>query len=137
MRWANVIDSAMGFTYIFKATQPAVVTPQDTDNIGLSYYLMPISLSMVLTIMVVTRVVAQSKKIRNTTEAGGLYEVAIVVLTEPCAPYTANFFYLSKRGGLGPTLRIPHDQFSPKLGFVMFAHFPDISQFWNEVEYSR
>lgn len=129
MRWANVIDSAMGVAYIFKATQPVVVTPQDIDDIGLSYYFIPISLSEVLTIMVVTRVV----EIRNTTEVGGLYEIAIVVLTEPFTPYTANFFYLLKRGGLVPTLRIPHDQFSPKLRFVMFAHFPDVSQSWNEV----
>ena len=123
----------MGVAYIFKATQPVVVTPQDIDNIGLSYYLVPISLSEVLTIMVVTRVV----EIRNTTEVGGLYEIAIVMLTEPCTPYTANFFCLLKRGGLGPTLRISYDQFSPKLRFVLFVHFPDIARPWNEVEHSR
>ena len=110
-------------------------SPRRTPTTRVS--LIPISLIVMLTIMVVTRVVAQSKKVRNTTEAGGLYEIAVVVLTKPCTLYTPNLSYLSKCGGLGPTLRISYDQFSPKPRFVLFVHFPDIARSWNGVKYSR
>ena len=90
-RGDNVTDSAIGITYIFNATEPAVVTTQDTVSVGISYYLISSSLSVVLATVVATRVVVQSKKFRITTGAGGLYRVAVIMLIEPCTLWTANF----------------------------------------------
>ena len=41
--------------------------------------------------MTVTRAIDQRREIRDTPRVRGLYEIAWVILTEPCTLYTANF----------------------------------------------
>ena len=72
----------MGIPYVFKATELAAVTLQDTVSVGISHCLISSSLNVVLETVVATQVVVQSKKFRITTGGGGLYRIAVIMLIE-------------------------------------------------------
>lgn len=132
----NVTDSATGITYIFKATQPAAATPQDAASVGISYYFISLLLNGVLAIMTVTRAIDQRREIRDTPRVRGLYEIAWVILTEPCTLYTANFLLFIGTWWTGDNVSHILRPILAETQVRAFSRFHGASKSWNEVDYS-
>jgi hypothetical protein len=65
---------------------------------GDAYYSIALSLNLLLTLMIITRLVLHSKNIRSALGAqhgvGGLYKTIIAMLVESCALYAVSFVLL-------------------------------------------
>ena len=82
----------MGIMVIYWYSQPgnnyAVIS-----SFGLPFYAISVSLNVLLTLMIVTRLILHRRNIRSAmgTQASGLYEVVITMLVESCALYAVAF----------------------------------------------
>ena len=64
-------------------------------NIGLSFYAISVSLNVLLTLMIVTRLTLHNKNIRSAMgtmrKPGGLYNAVVTMLVESCAIYAVTY----------------------------------------------
>ena len=92
---ANVIGIAMGIVLIYQTSQPnSSIWNSVAINFGLPYFSISISLNILLTLMIVTRLVLHNREIRTAVGAPsgltGLYKAIITVLVESSALYAVN-----------------------------------------------
>ena len=94
---SNVVDTAMGVTL----AQHAALHPDighivaSAEWIVFSYFMISLSLNVLLTLMIVARLILYSRNIQNamgvSVEDGGLYKSIITILVESCALYATSF----------------------------------------------
>lgn len=82
----------MGILLIYQTSQPeSSIWNTVAINFGLPYFSISLSLNILLTLMIVTRLALHSRNIRSAmgapAGASGLYETIITVLVESCAIY--------------------------------------------------
>ena len=85
----------MGILLIYQTSQPnSSIWNSVAINIGLPYFSISISLNILLTLMIVTRLVLHSREIRTAMGAPsgltGLYKAIITMLVESSALYAVN-----------------------------------------------
>ena len=93
----------MGATLIYsQASTDAVSTNVD---FGISYFTIGLSLNVLLTLMIVTRIILHQKNIRKAmgipATVNGLYAALVIVLVESCALYAVNFLLFIGAWGAG------------------------------------
>ncbi|KAF9652147.1 hypothetical protein BDM02DRAFT_3183873 [Thelephora ganbajun] len=86
---------AMGIMLIYQTSQPdSSIWNSIAINFGLPYFSISVSLNILLTLMIVTRLVLHSRKILNTmgapAGAGGLYKAIVTMLIESSALYAVS-----------------------------------------------
>lgn len=94
----NLADVAVGIAFIYHISQPdSSIWDHGAVKFGLPYFTLSVSLNILLTIMVVSRLVLHVVNIRNTmgvpARASGLYQAIkaiVIVLVESSALYSAN-----------------------------------------------
>ena len=85
----NIDSIAMGIIYVC----PAVKLTGIAASSGLPYYLILLSLNILLTLMIVIRLIVHARITRaalGTTRIGGLYKAVITMLVESCAIFTVS-----------------------------------------------
>lgn len=92
----NVDHIAMGITFICQTLRPGTFSYQSVGlNLGLSFYAISVSLNVLLTLMIVTRLILHNKNIRNAMgtshKPGGLYNAVVTMLIESCAIYAVTY----------------------------------------------
>ena len=96
---ADIADVAVGVMYVYEGRIPLTSFPIGLDA-DISYYTISVSLNILLTLMIITRLVLHSRNIRSAmgTSAGavGLYNAVVTMLVESYALYAAT--YLSYLG---------------------------------------
>lgn len=96
-RSTNAIDTAMGIAFIFQISQTISINSNSVTiaNFGTPYYSISISLNVLLTLMIVTRLVLYNRNVRNAmgapVKARGLYNTAVTILIESCALYAVSY----------------------------------------------
>ena len=94
---AKATDLAMGIAYIYQVarTFDLDATSGTLADFGTPYYAISISLNVLLTLMIVTRLIRHSRNIRiamgASARVGGLYKTAITMLVESCALYAVSY----------------------------------------------
>jgi hypothetical protein len=80
--------------FIYKNAQPLYLTTA-TNDFGTPYFAVSISLNVLLTLMIVTRLILHIRNVRNTMgdthKTGSLYRTIIVMLIESSALYAVIF----------------------------------------------
>ena len=96
----NVYDTAIGIVYLYVQVLPFGDRIPDR-TFGTAYYSIALSLNVLLTFMIITRLALHHKNMRSAlgaqNGASGLYKTIIVILVESGALYAASFLLL-----LGP-----------------------------------
>lgn len=94
---ANYTDTAMGIVYIWQISQTFNINSSSVTlaNFGTPYYAISISLNVLLTVMIVTRLVMYNRNVRNAMggpeKTGGVYGTAVTLLVESCALYALSY----------------------------------------------
>ena len=77
--------------FIYHTLRPVSFAPESAGPSGLSFYVISVSLNVLLTLMIVIRLILHKKNIQNaigTTEKPcGLYNAVVTMLVESCALY--------------------------------------------------
>ena len=87
----------MGTGFIYEIALPVSSNPNVVTQVdfGIAYFSVSISLNVLLTMMIVTRLVVHSKNFRKAlgtaAGAGGLYKSIVTILVESCALYTVSY----------------------------------------------
>lgn len=87
----------MGIAFIYQIAHTVSINSDSVTiaNFGTPYYSISISLNVLLTLMIVTRLVMYGKNVRNATgapaKASGLYKTAVTMLVESCALYAVSY----------------------------------------------
>jgi hypothetical protein len=85
----------MGITLTYEISQPSRSWGTGDINLGLAYYSISVSLNVILTLMIVTRLVLHSRNVRKAmgaeTGTTGLYKTIVTMLIESSALYAASF----------------------------------------------
>jgi hypothetical protein len=85
----------MSIALTYEISQPSETWNSFQINLGLSYFSISVSLNVVLTLMIVTRLILHSKNVRNAmgaaTTVTGLYKTIVTMLIESSALYAASF----------------------------------------------
>jgi hypothetical protein len=81
---------------IYQNSQPGGgVWASSSDNFGYPYFLVSLSLNILLTLMIIARLVVHNRGIRSAigalTGTNRLYKAIITMLIESCALYTLTF----------------------------------------------
>lgn len=102
--FTNVTDTAMGITTVYTNFSGPIVYSSALSRIGaLSYWVISLSLNVLLTLLIVVRLVIHSRSIRRAMGTSfGLYKSIISMLIESCALYASSFLvYIvtSREGG--------------------------------------
>ena len=101
--FADDTHTVMGIVFIYQNSQPE--TPVTVINIGISYYSISLSLTLVLTFMIITRLVLHIRIVRNaigaSDRASGLYTTVITLLVESYALYAIAFLIFIVPWALG------------------------------------
>ena len=124
--WADIINLAMGILFLYQTSQPnSSIWNSVAINFGLPYFSISVSLNVLLTLMIVTRLVMHSRNIRTAMGApagiGGLYKTIITMLIESSALYAANSLLFVGPWGAGSHIA---DIFLPILAEVQVRVFP-------------
>lgn len=117
----NVTDTGMGITLVYNAA-----TGPDTESNSLfaeriifSYFIISLSLNVLLTLMIVARLVLHIRNIRNAMGtsggAGGLYKPIISILVESCALYASSFLVYIVTWSLNGSSQFISEAFQPIL----------------------
>ena len=89
---ANVTNAGMGITLVYKTSQP--VSIWGSLNLGTPFYSIALSLNVLLTLMIATRLILHSRDIRNAlgplVRADRLYVTLVTILVESSALFAAN-----------------------------------------------
>ena len=100
---ANITDTAMGILATFRMVHPHTAF-DSTAQFGLMYFVLSLSLTTLLTVMIILRLVLHARNIRNAlgsrANASGLYKTIVVTLVESYALYTITFIVLIVLGNL-------------------------------------
>ena len=94
---ADVFEIATGIAFIYQSSLRVSALSSYTviSNYGISYYSITALLNVLLTIMIITRLILQSRNIRNamggSTGATRTYTAVIVMIVESYALYTVTF----------------------------------------------
>ena len=85
----------MGIMFIYQTSQPnSSLWSSIAINFGLPYFSISLSLNILLTLLIVTRLILHSRNIRKAmgapSGANGLYKTIITVLVESSALYAIN-----------------------------------------------
>lgn len=87
----------MGIAFIYQISRPISLELDSVTvaDFGTPYYSISISLNVLLTLLIVTRLVRHSRNVRNalgaSARAGGLYKTAVTMLIESCALYAVSY----------------------------------------------
>lgn len=106
---ANVTDTATGIAFAHDAVsyEGTLYWSSSAANIIFSYLTISLSLNILLTLMIVTRLVLHSRDIRNamgaSVETNRLYKSIITILVESCALYAGSSLVYIVTGGLKGT----------------------------------
>lgn len=94
---ANDPGTAMGIALIYQISQTISIDSNSVTiaDFGTPYYSISLSLNVLLTLMIVTRLVVYHRNVRNAmgapAKARGLYNTAITILIESCALYAVSY----------------------------------------------
>ena len=85
----------MGITFIYQTSQPdSSIWNSVAIDFGLPYFSISLSLNILLTLMIVTRLVLHSRNVRVAMGVpggtSGLYKAIVTMLIESCAIYAVN-----------------------------------------------
>lgn len=91
----NVADTAMGIMFIYQTSQPnSSIWSSVAIDFGLPYFSISLSLNILLTLVIVSRLILHNRNIRKAMGAppgaSGLYKTIITVLVESSALYAVN-----------------------------------------------
>ena len=90
-----IMDIAIGVVYIWQISQTVSINSNSVTiaNFGTPYYSISISLNVLLTLMIVTRLIFHRRTVRNATGTlvNGLYITAVALLVESCALYAVSY----------------------------------------------
>lgn len=90
-----LVTVAMGIAFTYQCSQPASLLSNYVADYGTAYYSISISLNVLLTLMIVTRLILHHKNIRDAlgplARTGGLYKTIVTILTESCALYAVTY----------------------------------------------
>jgi len=97
---------AMGITFVYQTSQPnSSVWNATAIDFGLPYFSISLSLNIILTILIVTRLVLHSRNVRAAMGApggaAGLYKAIVTMLIESCALYAVNSILFVAPWGAG------------------------------------
>ena len=117
----------MGITAVYKRSHPGEDETTVTD-VGTSYFSISLSLNILLTLMIVTRLTLHRRNFRNVQGAsqrvGGLYTAIVTILIESYALYAIAFLLYIVPWALGhPIVYL----FSQVLGNVQVRVVPSLS----------
>lgn len=88
---ANVTDIALGILLEYRTSQPSSIWNSLAADIGIPYFSITVSLNVLLTLMIVTRLVLHGRSFRDAmgtpARASGLYKAVITILVESSAIY--------------------------------------------------
>ena len=121
--WLMLTDTAMGIVYIYNTAQPEFTHDHSTSTVhrALSYYIISLSLDVLLTLMIAIRLVLCSRNIRKATGASvgasGVYKTIVTTLVESSALLAVAFLLYIGTWAAGT--------------YVMFAFVPILS--WVQV----
>ena len=93
----NVIDTAMGIGFIYQLARPISLASAGSSiqDFGTPYYSISLSLNVILTITITTRLALHSKNVRTAMGTpggtGGVYRAIITMLIESCALYAVSY----------------------------------------------
>ena len=88
---ANTTDAVMGILYIWQDSRPVVLNSAN-QNFGTPYFTVSISLNVLLTLMIVTRLILHIRNIRGALgEADRSYRTVVTMLIESSALYAVSF----------------------------------------------
>lgn len=84
----------MGIMFIYRTSRPDSISNSLASNTGIPYFSISISLNIILTLMIVTRLIMHSRNIRNALGArggaGGVYKAVVTMLIESSALYAVS-----------------------------------------------
>ena len=86
----------MGITFICQTLRPGTFSYSSVGlSFGLSFYAISVSLNILLTLMIVTRLILHNRNIRNAMgtahKPAGLYNAVVTMLIESCAIYAVTY----------------------------------------------
>ena len=85
----------MGIALTYEISLPSRTWDSFEINLGLSYFSISVSLNVILTLMIVTRLTLHSRNLRNAmgpaARATRLYKTIVTMLIESSALYAASF----------------------------------------------
>jgi hypothetical protein len=93
----EAVDIAMGVGFLYQTIRPGDLnsTAGAIADFGVPYYIISISLNVILTLMIVVRLVVHNKNVRKILGGpfgtSGLYNTIITMLVESCALYAVSF----------------------------------------------
>ena len=91
MLLANVIETAMGIVLVYQTSQPSSIWNSLAATTGIPYFSISVSLNVLLTLMIVTRLILHGRNIQSAmggpVRVGGLYKTVVTMLIESCALY--------------------------------------------------
>ena len=96
----------MGTVFMYQASRPhSSVWNSVAINFGVPYLSISVSLNVLLTLMIVTRLVLHCRNIRAAMGSpggiGGLYKAVVTMLIESCALYAVNSLLFIGSWGTG------------------------------------
>jgi hypothetical protein len=85
----------MGIVYIYEYAQPSFLISEVGARLGFSYFTISFALNVLLTLMIIARLVLNSRNLRNAIGAsagtGGLYSAVVTTLVESYGLYAIAF----------------------------------------------
>ena len=87
---SNVGNIAMGIVLNYQSADPSLET---SPWAGIPYYTISLSLNVILTLMIITRLILQARDTRTAlgiTGIGGLCKAVVTMLVESCALYAVS-----------------------------------------------
>ena len=84
----------MGIWYIYQNSQPDIVSNALGASAGIPYFSISISLNILLTLLIVSRLILHSRNVRKAVGAqggaGGIYDAIVTMLIESSALYAVS-----------------------------------------------
>ena len=104
-RSTDATDAALSIatTYYQSLKMDAVAWNSIVTRLGVPYYSISVSLNILLTLMIATRLIRHSRNLRSSigpATDGGLYNTVVTMLVESCALYAvASLLFIGTLGG--------------------------------------
>ena len=81
----------MGIVLVYQTSQPSSIWNSLAATTGIPYFSISVSLNVLLTLMIVTRLILHGRNIQSAmggpVRVGGLYKTVVTMLIESCALY--------------------------------------------------
>ena len=134
----------MGIVLTYYQASPSAALNWDiiVQELALPYYAITLSLNVLLTLMIATRLIRHSRNVRKAvgpTAGGGLYNTVVTMLVESCALYAVNSLLVI--GPIGANSGVS-GIFTPMLAYiqvrVLFCYsFPPFRNLWAQLSDNR